>query len=56
MHGVEDESIPIEAPRDPSSRIADSRLVAIDGSDHSFHIDASDWWIEEVSSLAETLP
>lgn len=40
MHGENDASIPIEAVRDLSSRIADTRFVMIEGSDHFIHIDA----------------
>jgi pimeloyl-ACP methyl ester carboxylesterase len=56
MHGADDGSIPIEAGRDISSRIADSRFVAIDDSDHFIHIDAPDQWIEEVTRFVEALP
>lgn len=56
MHGEDDSSIPIEAARDLSSRIADTRFVGIEGSDHFIHIDAPDRWIEEVIRFVESLP
>lgn len=56
MHGEDDSSIPIEAARDLSARIADSRFVAIEGSDHFIHIDAPEQWIEEVTEFVDGLP
>ena len=56
MHGENDASIPIEAARDVSSRIADARFVAIANSDHFIHIDAPDQWIDEVVNFVESLP
>lgn len=55
MHGADDTSIPIDAARDLSTRIADSRFVAIENSDHFIHIEAPDQWIEEVTRFVETL-
>ncbi len=56
MHGVNDASIPIDAARDVSSRIADSRFVAVENSDHFIHVDAPDRWLEEVTKFVEALP
>jgi pimeloyl-ACP methyl ester carboxylesterase len=56
MHGTADASIPIDAARDLSRRLADTRFVAIDGSDHFIHIDAPDQWIAEVTAFLESLP
>ena len=56
MHGTLDESIPIEAARDLTSRLVHARFVAIDGSSHDVHIDASDRLAEEVAVFAATLP
>jgi pimeloyl-ACP methyl ester carboxylesterase len=56
MHGTLDESIPIDAARDLSSRLANTRLVAIEGSGHFVHIDARDRWVEEVTKFVESLP
>ncbi|MDH3307015.1 MAG: alpha/beta hydrolase [Acidimicrobiia bacterium] len=56
LHGDSDTAIPIEAARDISSRITDSRFVAIPASDHHVHIDAPDRWTEEVTNFAASLP
>ncbi len=56
MHGTLDESIPIDAARDLTSRLVDSRFVAIDGSGHDVHIDAPDRLAEEVAAFVATLP
>lgn len=56
MHGEDDASIPIEAARDLSSRIADTRFVGIEGSDHFIHIDAPERWLEEVTKFVDSLP
>jgi pimeloyl-ACP methyl ester carboxylesterase len=56
MHGTLDESIPIDAARDLTSRLVDARFVAIDGSGHDVHIDAPDRWVEEVATFVATLP
>jgi pimeloyl-ACP methyl ester carboxylesterase len=42
MHGTLDQSQTIESARELSSRLADTRFVAFEGSDHSVHIEASD--------------
>jgi pimeloyl-ACP methyl ester carboxylesterase len=55
MHGTLDESIPIDAARDLSSRLVDTRFVAIEGSGHDVHIDAPDQWAEEVATFVESL-
>jgi pimeloyl-ACP methyl ester carboxylesterase len=56
MHGTLDESIPIGAAQNLTSRLADARFVAIDGSSHDVHIDAPDRVAEEVGSFVATLP
>ena len=56
MHGTLDESIPIDAARDLTSRLADARFVPIKGSGHDIHIDAPDQWAEEVLAFVATLP
>lgn len=56
MHGEEDASIPIEAAKDLSPRIANATFVGIEGSDHFIHIDAPDRWIEEIVKFIESLP
>lgn len=56
MHGAQDQSQGIESARELSSRLDDTRFVAIEGSDHFIHIDAPDQWIEEVANFVETLP
>jgi pimeloyl-ACP methyl ester carboxylesterase len=45
MHGTLDKSIPIDAARVLSSRLADTRFLAIEGSDHHVPIDAPDQFI-----------
>jgi 2-hydroxymuconate-semialdehyde hydrolase len=56
IHGTLDESIPIDAARDLTSRLVDARFVAIDGSSHDVHIDAPDRLAEEVAAFVATLP
>lgn len=55
MHGADDQSQTIESARELSSRLADTRFAAIDGSDHFIHIDAPDQWLEEVTKFVESL-
>lgn len=55
MHGALDQSQDIDTARALSSRIADTRFVAINGSDHHIHIEAPERWIEEVTSFVESL-
>jgi len=56
LHGALDQSQDIESARALSARIADTRFVEIEGSDHHVHIDAPDQWIEEVTRFVESLP
>jgi len=55
LHGAADQSQDIESARALSSRIADTRFVTIEGSDHHVHIDAPDRWIEEVTKFVANL-
>ena len=55
VHGTLDESIPIRAARALSSRLSDTRFVAVDGSSHDVHIDAPDRLAEEVTAFVATL-
>ena len=55
MHGALDQSQDIDAARALSSRLADTRFVAIEGSDHHVHIEAPDQWVEEVIAFVESL-
>lgn len=55
LHGAADQSQDIESARALSSRIADTRFVAIEGSDHHVHIDAPDRWLKEVTTFAANL-
>ncbi len=55
MHGTLDKSQTIESARELSSRLADTRFVAFEGSDHFIHIDAPDQWADEVSTFVENL-
>jgi pimeloyl-ACP methyl ester carboxylesterase len=56
MHGAIDQSQDIDSARDLSSRLADTRFVAIEGSDHFIHIDAPDQWVDEVAKFVASLP
>jgi pimeloyl-ACP methyl ester carboxylesterase len=55
MHGTLDQSQTIESARELSSRLADTRFVALEGSDHPIHIQAPDQWADEVSAFVESL-
>jgi pimeloyl-ACP methyl ester carboxylesterase len=55
MHGTLDKSQTIESARELSSRLADTRFVAFEGSDHSIHIEAPDQWADEVTTFVENL-
>jgi pimeloyl-ACP methyl ester carboxylesterase len=55
MHGTLDKSQTIESARELSSRLADARFVAFEGSDHFIHIEAPDQWADEVSTFVENL-
>jgi len=55
MHGTQDQSQDIDSARALSPRLADTRFVAIEGSDHHVHIDAPDQWIEEITAFAASL-
>ena len=55
MHGTADQSQGIDSARVLSSRIADTRFVAIEGSDHHIHFEAPERWVEEVTTFAESL-
>ncbi len=55
MHGTLDKSQTIESARELSSRMADTRFVAFEGSDHFIHIEAPDQWAAEVSTFVENL-
>jgi pimeloyl-ACP methyl ester carboxylesterase len=55
MHGTLDKSQTIESARELTSRLADTRFVAFEGSDHFIHIEAPDQWADEVSTFVENL-
>jgi 2-hydroxymuconate-semialdehyde hydrolase len=55
MHGTLDQSQTIESARELSSRLADTRFVAIEGSDHFVHIEAPGQWVETVTTFVESL-
>ena len=55
MHGTLDRSQTIESARELSSRLADTRFVAFEGSGHFIHIEAPDHWADEVSTFVESL-
>jgi pimeloyl-ACP methyl ester carboxylesterase len=55
MHGTLDKSQTIESARELSSRLADTRFVGFEGSDHFIHIEAPDQWAAEVSTFVEDL-
>ena len=55
MHGALDQAQGIDAARELSSRLADTRFVAIEGSDHFIHINAPDQWHAAVTTFVESL-
>lgn len=55
MHGALDQSQTIDSARELSSRLADTRFVAIEGSGHFIHIEAPNQWVEEVTAFVESL-
>lgn len=55
IHGSLDQSQTIESARGLSPRIADTRFIAIEGSDHHTHIEAPEQWLEAVTSFLESL-
>jgi pimeloyl-ACP methyl ester carboxylesterase len=55
MHGAEDRSQDIDSAREVSARLADTRFVAIEGSDHFIHVDAPEEWIEQASEFIQGL-
>jgi len=56
MHGTLDKSQDIDAARELSARLADTRFVAIEGSGHYVHIDAPEQWVEAVAAFVANLP
>ena len=56
MHGALDKSQAIDGARKLSSRLADTRFVVIEGSDHHVHMEAPDQWVEAVTTFVEGLP
>lgn len=55
MHGALDQAQSIDSARELSSRLADTRFVAIEGSDHFIHIEAPDQWLAAVTTFVESL-
>ena len=55
MHGSLDQSQTIDSARALSSRLADTRFVAIEGADHFIHIEAPDQWVEAVNTFVESI-
>lgn len=55
MHGTLDQAQSIDAARELSSRLTDTRFVAIEGSDHFIHINAPDQWLAAVTTFLESL-
>lgn len=56
MHGTMDQSQAIASARKLSSRLTNTRFVAIEGSGHFIHIDAPERWVEEVARFVATVP
>ena len=56
MHGALDQSQDIDSARELSSSLADTRFVAIEGSDHFVHIEAPDQWVEALTTFVANLP
>jgi len=55
MHGTLDQAQSIDDARQLSSRLADTRFEAIEGSDHFIHINAPDQWLAAVTTFLESL-
>ncbi|HSG42082.1 MAG TPA: alpha/beta hydrolase [Anaerolineales bacterium] len=55
IHGILDQSQDIESARALSSRLVDTRFVAIEGSDHPIHFEAPDQWLEAVTTFLESI-
>jgi len=55
IHGALDKSQDIDSARALSSRLADTRFVAIEGSDHPIHFEAPDQWLEAVTTFVESI-
>jgi pimeloyl-ACP methyl ester carboxylesterase len=55
IHGALDQSQDIDSARELSSRLADTRFVAIEGSDHHVHIEVPDPWVEAVTKFVASL-
>ena len=55
MHGAFDQAQSIDDARELSSRLADTRFVAIEGSDHFIHINAPDQWLAAVTTFLGSL-
>lgn len=55
IHGTLDQSQAIDSARELSSRLADTRFVEIEGSDHHTHNEAPDQWLEAVTSFVESI-
>jgi 2-hydroxymuconate-semialdehyde hydrolase len=55
MHGALDQSQDIDSARELSSRLADTRFVTIEGSDHHVHIEAPNQWVEAVTKFVASL-
>ena len=56
VHGSEDASIPVEAARALSARLADTRLVVVEGSSHDVHVDFPDRLAAEITAFVAGLP
>lgn len=55
LHGTLDESQSIDSARGLTSRLLDTRFVAIEGSGHHVHIEAPERWAEEVAKFTDSL-
>ncbi len=55
VHGALDASIPIDAARGLTARIADSRFVEVAGVGHDVHVEAPDLLADEIEAFAATL-
>ena len=55
IHGAQDQSQDIDTARELSSRLADTRFAAIEGSDHHIHNEAPEQWVEAVTTFIESL-
>lgn len=56
VHGSQDASIPVEAAKTLGRRIADARMVVLNGAPHDVHLYEPERLAEEIEAFADGLP